>query len=181
MKLTRRKLAAALVSATAVAAQQPQPAARSRRRSEGCAATASRPTPTRSPRHAAAHGHRAGLPVQGLRRIMAAIGTDTFFATIAELNARLEGQGILRRGPGARLRRSPGTASARATTRWRCRCRRKPSARPRTWIRTSSASACAARCRAFPTASRICSATPASPPPGARSPTPARCSITTPR
>ena len=112
---------------------------------------------------------------------MASIGTDIFFATIAELNARPQSRGILRRRPGARLRRTARSDSARAITRWPCRCPRKPCARPRRWIRTSSASAIAARCKAFPTASRICSPTPDSPPPGAPSPMPARCSTTTPR
>src|ERR1017187_10603126 len=35
------------------------------------------------------HGHRAGLSVQGLRRSMANIGNDIFFAALPELNQRL--------------------------------------------------------------------------------------------
>ena len=182
MKLTRRNLATALVSAAAAGSrQQPQPAAapktickaaRDRMQGERCRAR----SPSRNP-----HGHRAGLPVQSLRSIMASIGNDIFFAT--HPGTERPSQGKANSPPKTWRAPSPNgcSSSARATTRWRCRCTRRPCARPRRSIRSSSASAIAARCKAFRTASRICSATPDSPPPGAPSPTPARSSITTPR
>ena len=72
---------------------------------------------------------------------MAAIGTDIFFATIAELNAAPQSQGILRRGTGARLLRPAGAARPALQRAGACRSRRRPCARPRRSIRTSSADA----------------------------------------
>ena len=69
---------------------------------------------------------------------MASIGTDDFFATISELNARSR----LGNSP-PRIWRAPSpsgsSSSARAITPWPCRCTRKPCAARRVSTRISSA------------------------------------------
>ena len=66
---------------------------------------------------------------------MPAIGDDIFFATIPELNAKLKAKEFsaeeLARAFTERLQKL-----GRATTRSRCRCRWRPSARPRRSIRS---------------------------------------------
>ncbi len=89
---------------------------------------------------------------------MADLGADTFFATIPQLNARLVAKEIsaeeLVRAFAARLEQLGPRYNALALPLPQQAIRTRQS----WWMPRSSADVCAARCRAFPTAPRTCSA-----------------------
>ena len=88
---------------------------------------------------------------------MAAIPSDVFFATISELNGRLKSKEFtaedLARAFAQRLENLGPRYNALALP-----LTQEAIEKPRQSTRTSSAIVCAGRCKAFPTAPRICSA-----------------------
>ena len=128
----------------------------------------------------AAHGHRARHHVPALGEPM----PSDLGRHLLRRHHRNQSEARARRNsPRSSWRALFATAwkpSARAITLWRFRSAKRRSARPKTSTAISSASVCAGRCKASPTAPRICWRTPSIPPPGARSLTPDRSSTTPP-
>ena len=91
-KITRRRLAAAaLLPAAALRAAQTQPAGPPEDLNTTAQEQLRKNSRSAGQSHAA-HVHRARISVQSM---MAEFTDDIFFATIAELNAKLTSQGIL--------------------------------------------------------------------------------------